>query len=165
MDKEAGKTKFFRTEVLKDKLAGLRVTAKGAADEVGTVGRTGPGGDTPQGPGLECKLAKGELIVFRSRQPVLDDDGRVPSRLVGRVPGLRWDLFLDGCNEPRNERILRRRWAAEDGHISRSDGRPVVGHITEGAGTGVPAICKELGQLGHRMRKRKVFVHIDGPGG
>ena len=80
---EDWKPKFFRTEVLKDKLAGLRVTAKGAADELRTVGRTGPSGDTPQGPGLECKLAKGELIVVRSRQPVLDDDGRVPSRLVG----------------------------------------------------------------------------------
>ena len=38
---------FFSTEVLKDKLAGLGVTAKSAADELGAVGRTGPGGDTP----------------------------------------------------------------------------------------------------------------------
>ena len=69
---EDWKPESFRTEVLKNKLAGLRVTVKGAADELRTVGRTGPSGDTPQGPGLECKLAKGELIVVRSRQPVLD---------------------------------------------------------------------------------------------
>ena len=92
--------KFFSTEVLKEHLAGLRVTAKSAADELGTVGRMGPGGDTPQGPRLECELAEGELIVVGSRQPVLDDDRRVPGWLVDRLPRLRRSLLLDCCYEP-----------------------------------------------------------------
>ena len=89
----------------------------------------------PQGPRLECELADGELIIVGSRQPVLDDDRRVPGWLVDRVPGLWRSLLLDRCYEPRDERVFRRRRAAEDGDISRGDGRTVVGHITERAGT------------------------------
>ena len=107
MDSEDWEPKFFSTEVLKDKLAGLGFTAKSAADELGTVGRTGPGGDSPQGPRLECELADRELIIVGSRQPVLDDDRRVPGWLVDRVSGLRRNLLLDCCYEPRDERVFR----------------------------------------------------------
>ena len=116
------------------------VTAESAADELRTVGRTGPGGDTPQGPGLESELVKSELVVVGLGQPILDDDRRVPCSLVDRVPGLRRSLLLDCPNEPRDERDLGRRWAAEDGHISRGDGRPVVGHIAVSASASVPAV-------------------------
>ena len=104
-------------------------------------------------------------MVVRSREPVLDDHGGIPCILVNRVPGLRWSLLLDGCQKPRDERILRRRRAAEDGDISRGHNRPVVGHITVSAGTRVPAVGKELGQLGDSRREDEAGVHTDGPGG
>ena len=141
---EDWEAKLLAAEVLEHQLAGLGVTAESAADELGTVGGTGTGGDTPQGPRLECELAERELVVVGSREPVLDDHGRIPSLFVDGVPGLRRSLLLKGCYEPRNERILRRRRAAEDGDISRGHNRPVVGHITVSAGTRVPAVGKEL---------------------
>jgi len=162
---EDWEAKLLGAEVLEHQFAGLGVTAKSAADELGTVGGTGPGGDTPQGPGLECELAERELMVVRSREPVLDDHGGIPCILVNRVPGLRWSLLLDGCQKPRDERILRRRRAAEDGDISRGHNRPVVGHITVSAGTRVPAVGKELGQLGDSCREDEAVVHTDCPGG
>ena len=73
-DGEDRELELFRAKVLKHELAGPRVTAKCAADELGAVGRTGPGGDTPQGPGLESELVESELVVVGSGQPILDDD-------------------------------------------------------------------------------------------
>ena len=73
-DGEDWELELFRAKVLNHELAGPRVTAKCAADELRAVGRTGPGGDTPQGPGLESELVESELVVVGSGQPILDDD-------------------------------------------------------------------------------------------
>ena len=104
---EDWEAELLGAEVLEDQHAGSGVTAKSAADELGTVGRTGPGGDTPQGPRLECELAKGERVVVGSRQPVLDDNRRIPCWFVDRVPRLRRSLLLDMSGSSEGEEQLK----------------------------------------------------------
>ena len=71
---EDWEAELLGAEVLEHQFAGLGVTAESAADELGTVGGTGLGGDTPQGPGLESELVESEVVVIGSGQPILDDD-------------------------------------------------------------------------------------------
>ena len=55
---EDWEAELLGAEVLEHQFTGLGGTAESAADELGTVGGTGPGGDTPQGPGLECEVVE-----------------------------------------------------------------------------------------------------------